>query len=137
MLDDVNKVCFKHEFHQQLGEQSLTPARTPLARTPIARSPRSGQNTSRSNYNGSPNTKKLKIQLLSPLQNVSNLRQVATKQFLSTQQQQHITRVLKYRKVTHGECIYYQDTPADHLCFLVSGEIILNREIVIELTNQV
>ena len=57
LLNDVNNMCFEHEFHQQLGEHatSVSPAST-------SRSQRSGNTSSRSK-----NFKKLRKPALSPL----------------------------------------------------------------------
>lgn len=55
---------------------------------------------------------------------------------LSATAQQQITRILKYHKITNGESLYYQDTAANHIYLVVDGEVILNHEMVLQLSNE-
>ena len=55
---------------------------------------------------------------------------------LSATSKQHITRILKYHKITNGDALFFQDRLAAHIYLVVDGEIILNHEVVLRMNNQ-
>ncbi|ETO15785.1 hypothetical protein RFI_21582 [Reticulomyxa filosa] len=55
---------------------------------------------------------------------------------LPSDEKQQIARVIEYQRYTNGEYVYYQNTAAKHLHFIVEGNVMLSKEIVVEHKNK-